>query len=763
MRTSKYSALAVVIATAVALAGCSGSDGAAGATGPTGPSGPSGPQGQPPQLAEQCEACHSAGKLADAAAFHNEAALGSLQAGKIVITAVTFPATTVQPQISFTVYGPDCGQPTGGNAVPTLSPTCGPVDFPAVNYQPIPAFNFTVAKYVTTQPAGENPYWVPYVYASNTAGAVPSSERSCGSGTNSTTGLANCLATTGQLVGTLTKVPATIGQYVYTFKSNLAAATAPGSTAVIYDPAALTRFGVQTGNNQQFANGTLDVTPPAIATGGPGTTPTTPATPIVSTAACNQCHKRLAIHGRRVLEDYCVTCHDPSLVAGGQSGDMVVMIHKWHAGKQLNLDYSFAGVVATEITYPQDVRNCNTCHQTASGTELPAWYALPSYTACFTCHKASGHPVPVTASTNCKLCHNSTATDALNPQIAHRIFEQEASKAFAYKILNVTGFKPGQTTVVTLAVLNPITTPATTYDIKAATGPWSYAASGASRLFVDIGWSHTDIRNVGNGVAYGQPIQIDVLAKGVVDPVTKAITVTSPLAIPAAVTGSLTVAIEGHPAVINPSISPATTVPSRIPVTNVSKAYNVTGNSAVARRTVVDIAKCNECHFNLSLHGNNRTGDITTCMLCHNTEATDGSRRPAAGGIDGLPSVSIDFKSMIHKIHSAQVVVYGFGGSVNDFEEVTYPAPLSNCQACHVTPPADMFPVVFSYDAPDAAAWGSTTNAGADKVGNADNLRTTKWTAVCNGCHSEAASVDHMRVNGAGFGLTQAEIDALNQ
>ena len=120
-------------------------------------------------------------------------------------------------------------------------------------------------------------------------------------------------------------------------------------------------------------------------------------------------------------------------------------------------------------------------------------------------------------------------------------------------------------------------------------------------------------------------------------------------------------------------------------------------------------------------------GSVAVCAMCHNTEATDVGRRPAAGGIDGKSQETVDFKAMIHGIHSAQVVIYGFGGSVNDFRDVTYPGYPANCQACHISPDPDDFPVVFTYAQPAVASFGTTTNVGADLAGNTDNLRTTKW------------------------------------
>ncbi len=112
----------------------------------------------------------------------------------------------------------------------------------------------------------------------------------------------------------------------------------------------------------------------------------------------------------------------------------------------------------------------------------------------------------------------------------------------------------------------------------------------------------------------------------------------------------------------------------------------------------------------------------------------------------------IDFKTMIHEIHTANVVIYGFGGSVVNYDEVTYPMPLANCQACHVDS-------ATAYFAPRAAQNGTTTVLGNTA---AENLRTTKWLATCGSCHTAGDAIAHMRGFGGGQNMTQAEIDALN-
>ena len=107
----------------------------------------------------------------------------------------------------------------------------------------------------------------------------------------------------------------------------------------------------------------------------------------------------------------------------------------------------------------------------------------------------------------------------------------------------------------------------------------------------------------------------------------------------------------------------------------------VLGNSgSVEPREVVKIESCNRCHEELRIHGGRRE-DASLCVLCHTSGAES----------DG--NVSIDFKVMIHKIHSgehlpsvlgvttnpdgsrnyaAAPVPYVVGGS--DFSNVPFPA-----------------------------------------------------------------------------------------
>jgi len=118
---------------------------------------------------------------------------------------------------------------------------------------------------------------------------------------------------------------------------------------------------------------------------------------------------------------------------------------------------------------------------------------------------------------------------------------------------------------------------------------------------------------------------------------------------------------------------------------NFTDAFAVTDTMPVSRRMVVDDAKCESCHSNLSLHGSNRHDANGYCQTCHMPSATDAAVRPEGTG----EPESIDFRYMIHKIHRGAelengYVVYGYRSSLHDYSHVEYVGDLRNCDSCHV-------------------------------------------------------------------------------
>ena len=127
--------------------------------------------------------------------------------------------------------------------------------------------------------------------------------------------------------------------------------------------------------------------------------------------------------------------------------------------------------------------------------------------------------------------------------------------------------------------------------------------------------------------APGQPASFDVLGGLKATPATVVknsdgtYTATPPAAIPAIpanAVGSGVAVLEGHPS--------GTGV---VAIRTDTMFFAVTDAKATPRRDVVDIQKCDKCHGLLSLHGANRNDNINACVVCHNTEATDVTQRPA--------------------------------------------------------------------------------------------------------------------------------------
>jgi OmcA/MtrC family decaheme c-type cytochrome len=219
--------------------------------------------------------------------------------------------------------------------------------------------------------------------------------------------------------------------------------------------------------------------------------------------------------------------------------------------------------------------------------------------------------------------------------------------------------------------------------------------------------------------------------------------------------------LEGHPGVV--TTGPGATA---IPVTSAVGYGNVAGQAPVARRVIVDIAKCDVCHSVLALHGDNRNNNPQVCVACHNPASTDVGMRQtltaAVPGIDGLWEETIDFKHMIHAIHDGSVrgaagapfVIYGFGGSVNNFTDVVYPGQLNRCDACHVG--------TSYYPVDDTAVQATTFFTGLSKespnpTSPGNPISTSANMSVCSACHVDALAQSHMEQNG---GSTTVRKDA---
>jgi OmcA/MtrC family decaheme c-type cytochrome len=460
--------------------------------------------------------------------------------------------------------------------------------------------------------------------------------------------------------------------------------------------------------------------------------------------SCNKCHDPLSAHGgsRRDVK-LCVTCHQPQTTDPdtGNTVDFKVMIHKIHRGESLpsvvaGTPYQIIGNAQSvqdfsTVVFPQDIRNCTTCHET-SAPESQIWYTRPNRAACGSCHDdvnfatGVGHPAGAYADdTACASCHVPQGDREFDASIkgAHTVpYKSTQLKGLNATIMSVDGAGPG---------LNP----SVTFQLKENDGTVLNPQPFGSNLNLVLGGPTTDyainpFRENASGASFNGTLA----------------TYTFRNAIPQDATGTWAVSIEARRTVV---LNPGTTKQMNVTegAFNPVKYVAVTDSQPVSRRALVDMAKCNTCHDRLALHGGQRL-NVEECIICHNPNANDSARRPAANN----PPESIAFKRMIHRIHTGEnltqdYTVYAFftppapPNPVN-FNEIRFPGDRRDCQTCHI--PNSSTSNTYQPPLPDSELPTQTLR---------DYYSPQQPTAAaCLGCHDTRSAAAHAFVNTAPFG-----------
>ena len=508
---------------------------------------------------------------------------------------------------------------------------------------------------------------------------------------------------------------------------------------------------------------------------------------IVDNDTCNACHDNLEAHGEARFDvEYCVQCHNPSSIDGntGNSVDMKRLIHNIHSGRA---DYQIVGFGDrlhdwSNVVWPQDIRNCQTCHDEtdANTPQASNWREVPNRAACGTCHYDDGDPgngehdfaiedgvhpagMMFTDDIQCVDCHgpdavvtNSRGASVRIDQI-HRVPGLEASEDFVFNIVAVRNVVAGGPPLeVDYSVTDAAGVP---YDLD-NDPEFTACGDGTSRLAIDIGWTTDEFTNSGAGTSNAAPLGINALGPGCGGAGTDidgdgVFTAVAATGLPAGLTGSIAVALEGHPGSDLDGDGAIGGRADRVAVTNAIEYFGVDGAAATPRRNAVLIEKCDDCHKQLALHGNNRTDKPEVCAICHNPNATDILRRVPdtdCTNILGDDDQAIDFKNMIHRIHSGNVGLCGFGNSAHPYFGVVYPGRLNNCEGCHA--PGGYYPV-------DPGVLLGTTVDANDPTTPTDDVVVSPNTSVCSACHTDSAAADHMESNGGDFAAGKAADSSL--
>jgi OmcA/MtrC family decaheme c-type cytochrome len=651
---------------------------------------------------------------------------------------------------------------------------------------------------------------------------------------------------------------------------NGSTAATPGAYGGPLNP--LTGANIAQFVNTSGVNLAYDFTP---STTGAGTPLASSARDIVTIDACNKCHYQIEYgfpkgnntsghFGSRTDTKTCVMCHTPQNTAtkqvnGTGAGDMTSFIHKIHMGEELpSTELMFWSTTETynEITYPQDQRNCTTCHK---GTVPNSWQ-LPTAKACGACH----NDVNFTTGANhvgreqpddskCALCHSAAniATDHTPvaavansnvPSINSYYSDNSALPAGAYKLgwalKSVTVDSARKVSVQFQVLKDGAAVNFGTYNATTNPNIIPNTVGGPSiRIAYNVTQdgitSPADFNTSISVPAIGVPaptvtrsdqtppntftppalqpggaqqnlwVNGTLTVSGITWTMTgpdasNTYTVKSSLPLPASTTmvmalmyGTMTQtnapgptndptryafkasSIADFTSYVNSSGATAwvLTKPGLVLTTaNAKASYTNSSAGFVARRTVVDNAKCSNCHDQLGVkptfHGGGRN-DGTTCTVCHLQNSQNSGWSYSAN-------------TFVHGIHGAaqRTKAYTF---TEDWSGVTYPGLLKNCEQCHVagtydfsastsssvvgkmlfntvgvgkttTATATTSPyITIGVDYGTGFSVSTSTGAVVTTEAAATTLVSSPITAACVSCHDSASAISHFKTNAGSF------------
>ncbi len=511
-----------------------------------------------------------------------------------------------------------------------------------------------------------------------------------------------------------------IGDYTYTFKTK-----APTT----FDVTANTSIGVSAYRNlAEF--GTFDEWTEVsndIYTFRPDGGGLAPLRSIVTTEACNQCHNDLFGHGgTRIKVELCIMCHTPQTVNPDTKlpQDMRVLIHKIHMGSSLpsviagtpyRIWHRGAWSDFSAVVFPQDVRNCTTCHAPAA-KQADNWKTNPTAAACTSCHDnvnlttglnhAGG---PQVNDTLCRNCHPATATLDFDASIpgGHVIPNNSSSlPGIVSKVISVTGATPGTAPLVTLSLFNKA---GAALDVTKLTS-----------VRVVLGGPNVDYNTGAGAIRVSETISGATSPAGLKSTGPGTYTYQMTNKIPAAGAGSYTISIEASNTVtlLAGTTSQTTAADTAKPV---EFYFTVDKSKVVARRNVVATAKCIACHADLKfVHGGTR-GETQECAICHN---------PALS--DGTSGQSVDFSVQIHSIHRGENLTNPYILGTTNYQEVKFPGDLRDCTTCHLA--GTYLPENIGAKSLVASPGGFTKT-------------TPPISAACQGCHDDIATASHALAN----------------
>jgi len=165
-------------------------------------------------------------------------------------------------------------------------------------------------------------------------------------------------------------------------------------------------------------------------------------------------------------------------------------------------------------------------------------------------------------------------------------------------------------------------------------------------------------------------------------------------------------------------------------------------------------SNCYRCHNDIQFHGGGRRG-YETCLVCHGSAGAEDRPRYVAANAPATADVTIDFRTMLHKIHqgkdldkASSYTVVGFGsGYPDNFSDHMYdgvgfpamPAGTKECTYCH---------------GDGNTAWVKP----APRVHPSETTPSRVWRAACGSCHDSDTATAHINANTSSQGVESCEV-----
>ncbi len=700
----------VMISGALLVIGCGGGD-----TGPPGPAGPTSqtvtPETPLVTTEETCEVCHSAGKIADIAVFHPDPT-----GLDVTLSNITLTNSGGIPVVSFHA---------ATNAGPVTDVAFGDVQFFMADLVP--------ADTPTSWGTWSTSYFERWASeSSTTAGAIFTNNGA--------------------------------GDYTYTFVTGFGSATALAE-APDYNPTHTQRLVIRvSGHNDPatgvaLTNNTVGFLDFVVPGAGTDAVPLDSQRLFVTAEACKKCHSPLfqqAHHADVYLDTRtCVVCHSPlghyATIMQRDDAYLPVLVHQIHdsiVGSRF--DWS-------DVTFPQDVRNCVICHTDSglnlgTGNEIDHWKTNPTAEVCGSCHvtlnftTGENHPGGAQPNSFCALCHPTAGN--LNPALGASVPEAHdtAPDAFLHPTpenipefnvtLNITPYANGSYYVAGEApqVRVTLTDHTTSLPVDSAIYTTPQDAAGVSGGGL----------NVASLYVYGPRAKsVPILATG---------TVTDP-----AFTGATIPPTQEHLLFVNGGDPLVITDSSGFGYQLLAIPADMEPGTYMVRVRIGDYGRVGtgDYHIESTAFTNIKIGTPTVevkvagnaCVDCHGTgtapfhderHAVVFNTDQCLACHDQSGNTAIPLANRVHAVHSANPsgdiynINAGAISSSRDWSDVTYPQNLSQVDQ-------NGMPLYL-----DPRCVGCHTSS--------DNTyKTLPYMMPCVGCHTIDGDIDHMRQNGGPF------------